>query len=55
MNVTVTGSGYIGLNSGACSSERGNKAAFVDIDQIKIEKLNKGIIPVLNPYWNKWF
>ena len=46
MNITVIGSGYVGLVSGTCFAEVGNKDICVDIDPIKIEKLNKGIIPI---------
>ncbi|MGJ8745201.1 UDP-glucose dehydrogenase family protein [Polaribacter sp.] len=49
MNVTVVGSGYVGLVSGTCFAEMGNKVTCVDIDQKKIQKLEEGIIPIFEP------
>ena len=49
MNITVIGSGYVGLVSGTCFAEMGNKVTCVDIDPVKIEKLNNGMVPIFEP------
>ena len=44
MKVTVFGSGYVGLVTGACFAEAGNHVVCVDIDANKIARLQKGDI-----------
>ncbi len=49
MNVTVFGSGYVGLVTGACLAEVGNHVMCVDVDPVKIDLLNNGGIPIYEP------
>lgn len=49
MNVVVVGSGYVGLVTGICLSEVGSKVVCVDVNENKIEKLKKGILPIYEP------
>ena len=49
MKVTVVGTGYVGLVTGACLSEMGNHVMCLDIDERKIKMLNEGGIPIHEP------
>ena len=49
MKVTIFGSGYVGLVTGACFAEAGNHVVCVDIDVGKVERLQRGEIPIHEP------
>ncbi|EKB49116.1 UDP-glucose dehydrogenase family protein [Cecembia lonarensis] len=49
MKITVVGTGYVGLVSGACFAEVGIQVVCVDVDQKKIDGLKNGIMPIYEP------
>lgn len=49
MKITVVGSGYVGLVTGACLSEMGNHVVCLDVDAHKIEMLRRGEVPIHEP------
>ncbi len=49
MNIAIVGTGYVGLVSGTCFAEMGNKVTCVDVDKNKIDKLLNGQMPIYEP------
>lgn len=49
MKLTIFGSGYVGLVTGACLADVGHKVLCVDLDQAKVDGLKNGIIPIYEP------
>jgi UDPglucose 6-dehydrogenase len=49
MNVTIIGTGYVGLVTGACLADAGNAVFCLDVDEEKIAQLNAGEIPIFEP------
>lgn len=49
MNLTIVGTGYVGLVSGTCLAETGNNVICVDVDEKKIETMKEGLIPIYEP------
>ncbi|MFD1062556.1 UDP-glucose dehydrogenase family protein [Winogradskyella litorisediminis] len=50
MNITVVGTGYVGLVTGTCLAETGNNVLCIDIDENKIELMKKGQVPIYEPH-----
>ena len=55
MNLVIVGTGYVGLVSGTCFAETGNKVTCVDIDEAKVSKLSSGQITIYEPGLEKIF
>jgi len=55
MNITVVGSGYVGLVTGTCFAETGNNVTCVDIDASKVERMKNGEIPIYEPHLDVLF
>lgn len=55
MKITVIGTGYVGLVTGTCLAETGNHVCCVDIDEAKVQKLQKGEITIYEPGLEKIF
>jgi UDPglucose 6-dehydrogenase len=55
MNIAVIGTGYVGLVTGTCLAETGNIVSCIDIDANKIDRLNKGEVPIYEPQLDAYF
>src|ERR1700723_3514657 len=49
MKITIFGSGYVGLVTGACLADAGNHVVCVDVDEGKIAMLKRGEVPIHEP------
>jgi UDPglucose 6-dehydrogenase len=49
MRISIIGTGYVGLVSGVCFAEKGHQVLCVDIDQTKVDQINKGVSPFYEP------
>jgi UDPglucose 6-dehydrogenase len=49
VNLTVVGTGYVGLVTGTCFAETGNNVICVDIDEAKVERMKNGEVPIYEP------
>lgn len=55
MNIAVVGTGYVGLVTGTCLAETGNKVICVDIDEAKVNKMRNGEVPIYEPHLDVLF
>ncbi len=49
MKITMIGTGYVGLVTGTCFAESGNDVTCLDVDQRKVDLLNRGGVPIYEP------
>ena len=53
MKIAIIGTGYVGLVTGACLAKVGNTVTCVDVDKVKIDNLNNGILLIYEPGLSK--
>ncbi|MBD1859574.1 MULTISPECIES: UDP-glucose dehydrogenase family protein [Leptolyngbya] len=53
MQVSIIGTGYVGLVSGVCFAEKGHQVFCVDVDQSKVDQINQGVSPFYEPGLNE--
>ena len=53
--IAVIGTGYVGLVTGTCFAETGNNVVCVDIDEKKVDKMRKGVVPIFEPHLDVLF
>src|SRR3970040_2286584 len=49
MQLTIFGTGYVGLVTGACLADVGHNVVCIDVDAPKVEALNNGVVPIFEP------
>jgi UDPglucose 6-dehydrogenase len=55
MKISVVGTGYVGLVTGTCLAETGNEVICVDIDELKVRKMQNGEVPIYEPHLDVLF
>nr|WP_321245622.1 UDP-glucose/GDP-mannose dehydrogenase family protein [uncultured Psychroserpens sp.] len=55
MKVSVIGTGYVGLVTGTCLAETGNDVLCIDIDELKVDKMRQGEVPIYEPHLDVLF
>tara|TARA_Y200000002_G_scaffold125732_1_gene103293 strand:+ start:20126 stop:21424 length:1299 start_codon:yes stop_codon:yes gene_type:complete len=55
MKITVVGTGYVGLVTGTCLAEAGNDVLCIDIDALKVQRMQKGDVPIYEPHLETFF
>ncbi|GAA4268728.1 UDP-glucose dehydrogenase family protein [Hyunsoonleella aestuarii] len=55
MNISIIGTGYVGLVTGTCLAETGNNVLCIDIDENKVKRMNNGEVPIYEPHLDLLF